>query len=174
MALSQRWRFAIRWDGVETHKLQAALLMNHEGLHGFLLEHDFLKKSGASACKILSKIPPQYKHYWWRGYFDGDGSFVFDGATVRASIISCFDQDWTFAQFLENDLGIGYRTGYNRNDERSSSTINMEGEVSASKFMNYILQGEQFGLQRKYDVTTNIKSIRKTSDLIKHLNTEVL
>lgn len=149
--LTPNWRYREDHDGDPNHQVQSILEINHKALQEFLEENDYHIKSGASACKILSKIPDHLKHYWWRGYFDGDGSFVFDGATVRASLVSSYDQDWTFAKYLEEKVKIGYRWGCNINEERKSSTINMEGEVSAKKFMDFILQGDQFGLQRKYD-----------------------
>lgn len=145
------WRYRVEHDGFDNHQKQSVLELNNKEFHRFLVENDYLIKSGASANKILAKIPNKYKHYWWRGYFDGDGSFVFDGKTVRVNIVSCYEQNWDFAEFLEKALNIGYRVGYNINDERKSSGINMEGEISATKFMDYILMGQKFGLKRKYD-----------------------
>lgn len=41
--------------------------------YNFLVDNDYYDKTLVSADKILSKIPENLKHYWWRGYFDGDG-----------------------------------------------------------------------------------------------------
>lgn len=160
-SLANSWRFRTFWDGLDNHKEQAILEMNHEKFHEFLVLNDYHIKSGGSAIKILSKIPNNMKHYWWRGYFDGDGSFVFSGKTVRVSIVSSFEQDWSFAEYLNEQLGIIYRLGYRNKEKSSASTLNMEGEVSTVKFMQYILQGEEFGLQRKYDIYKNYLIYKK-------------
>lgn len=167
LPICENWRYREDHDGDENHKVQSILEVNHHDLHVWLSDMDFDKKSGASADKILSKIPDHLKHYWWRGYFDGDGSFVFHDRTVRASIVSCFDQDWSFAKYLEEKYNIGYRWGGNVNEERRASTINMEGEVSVKKFMNFILQGDQFGLDRKYQIYYNYLEYKKNVRLDK-------
>lgn len=42
----------------------------------FLKENDYLIKSYVSADKILSKIPDNLKHYFFRGVVDGDGFII--------------------------------------------------------------------------------------------------
>lgn len=65
-------------------------------LWDFLVENDYLIKSGASPDKILSKIPEHLKHYWWRGYFDGDGCVDVRKTANRVTISSVYNQDWRF------------------------------------------------------------------------------
>lgn len=150
-ATAKSWRYREDHDGHPNHQVQSVLEMNHKGLWEFLVAHDYHIKSGASASKILTAIKPELRHYWWRGYFDGDGCFVFNGETVRVSICSGHKQDWSFAVEALDDLGIAYRIGKRTEGPSRNSTVNMECEASVRKFMEYILQGEQFGLQRKYD-----------------------
>lgn len=47
-------------------------------LYKFLSENDYDKKSNLEPTKILSKISEELKPYWWRGFFDGDGTLVFN------------------------------------------------------------------------------------------------
>lgn len=50
---------------------------NSKDLYNFLFKHDYKTKSFSEPTKILSKIPENLKPYWWRGFFDGDGSLSF-------------------------------------------------------------------------------------------------
>jgi len=43
-------------------------------IYDFLSENNYKEKSYVSATKILNKIPNNLKKYFFRGYFDGDGS----------------------------------------------------------------------------------------------------
>lgn len=163
MMIAKSWRFREENDGNPNHKTQSVLEINHKGLHAFLKSNDYDIKSGASPDKILTIIPEVLRHYWWRGYFDGDGCMVFDGATVRASIASCRKQDWNFAEVLSSQFGIPFRLALRDNYRGASgSSIHFEGEVAVTKFMNYILQGEPFGLSRKYDVYHGYVEHKKT------------
>ena len=72
-------------------------------LYNFLKENDYHIKSGASASKILLKIPEHLQHYWWRGFIDGDGCFVRNERN-RLNILqitSTFDQGWSFIKNIE-------------------------------------------------------------------------
>lgn len=127
--------------------------LHHQGLHSFLVENDYQVKSGCSADKILSRIPEYLCHYWWRGYFDGDGCFSLvhpktSGASL--SIGSVYHQDWSFFLALCNKLNIKTRIQLDVNNRGCSSTVNLRDEYSLRKFCDYIYQGEQFGLHRKH------------------------
>lgn len=149
--LAKTWRYREDWDGLDNHQVQSVLELNHKGVHAFLAQMGYLTKSGGSASTILSKVPVDLQHYWWRGYFDGDGCFLFDGQTVRVSLVSGYEQNWDFAESLLQKLHVHYRIGRNRDATRGNSSVNMENESAVIKFMNFILQGEAFGLQRKYE-----------------------
>jgi len=111
----------------------------------FLKEHDYDKKSYVSADKILSKIPNDLKHYFFRGLVDGDGCI--DTNRIRASVSSSFKQDWSYFIELCNELGVNTNT-YRYKDKHSSSIIELNG-VYAIKFCDYIYTGDVFGLDRK-------------------------
>jgi hypothetical protein len=121
----------------------------------FLKDHDYHIKSGASADKILSKIPDHLKHYWWRGYFDGDGYWSPDG--LLASFTSGTYQDWSFAEKLCNDLGVSFdifRKRYSKDGKIvGNSAIIMKKAPNLIKFGQYIYQNyenDKIGLYRKY------------------------
>jgi hypothetical protein len=121
----------------------------------FLTEHDYRVKSGASSDKILAHIPEHLRHYWWRGYFDGDGCLYLRGDLRQLSIGSCHDQDWSFFEDLCGRLGCRYSL-IRRNSKRGyrSSCVRMTGYHACKAFCDYIYQGretDRIGLQRKHD-----------------------
>jgi hypothetical protein len=129
-------------------------------LHEFLKRNDYLVKSGASADKILSRIPERLKHYWWRGYFDGDGSI--DGKTTL-SITSVFDQRWLFYKKLCKKLHITYRIYRRiRKDTGSKySTVNITKRSERDRFCDYIYRNykkDKIGLERKYNKYKSYKT----------------
>lgn len=148
-----RWLYKLYDDGFENHKIQAVVAINNRPFRNFLVENDYLIKSGASADKILSKIPENLKHYWWRGYFDGDGCFMWGAKWDKnASIASCFKQDWTFAEKLAQKLDFTYRISRGISaDGNKRSNFHMDNYMAITKFCGYIYQGEMFGLSRKYN-----------------------
>ena len=83
--------------------------LTNKFIHNFLVENDYISKSTASADKILSKIPEHLKHYWWRGYFDGDGCFCKSNRSYIFTISSNIDQNWNFIDTLFNNLDIFYK-----------------------------------------------------------------
>ncbi len=123
--------------------------ITNKRLKDYLLTNDYGIKSGASACKILSCIPESLKHYWWRGYFDGDGSIIHSARKTEMSITSCYNQDWTFFNNLAATLDLVFRVERNRSEARAASVIRMWRRKSLLAFMAYIYQGNDFGLTRK-------------------------
>lgn len=121
----------------------------------FLAEHDYLIKSGASASKILEQIPDHLKHYWWRGYFDGDGWFSFQPALKYAfGISSCFQQDWSFFESLSTTLGLRHFVSRRSRQRGDCSEVSCANYDSVIRFSNFIYQGREtdgIGLQRKWN-----------------------
>lgn len=128
------------------------LNFSNKKIHQFLVDNDYSKKSGNSADKILSKIPEDLKYYWWRGYFDGDGS-VGKLPRKNLSIGSTYEQDWTFAEKLFLELGINrFRIERKiRNSKSKYSVFRCSYELGCYKFGKFIYQGEKFGLGRKFE-----------------------
>ena len=149
---AKKWRYRIDKSKNPNHNDVAIVELNNYQLWTFLKENDYLIKSGASACKILSKIPNNLKHYWWRGYFDGDGSISLSKQSRAATvnIVSVIYQDWTFYRKLCKQLDIKY-TIFKRNTPNcKSSAVYFNKKEHIDKFRNYIYKGSKFGLYRKY------------------------
>lgn len=158
------WRFRVESDGHPNHKPQAVLEINNKQFRDFLVYNDYLIKSGASAKKILSKVPDKFEHYWWRGYFDGDGGFGDGcGKTRRITLSSTLNQNWDFAYGLCKELGIGYRLSKWDEYKHSGSCIVFENEAWVRKFFAYIYKGRKFGLTRKYFAYLRYLEYKKSS-----------
>lgn len=108
-----------------------------------LLECDYGNKSIAAPSKILNIIPDDLKHYFWRGYFDGDGS-------VRRSLnfAGAFETDWSEVIKLMENLSLDYSISKRTHKNMKSSVFYIIGK-NKTKFLEYISQGESFGLGRK-------------------------
>jgi len=138
----------------------------------WLQDHDYTAKSYKSADKILSKIPENLRHYWFRGLIDGDGHigvqyYKKDSiATGRLSISSGIEQDWSYVEKLFDNLNISYSikrsTRFNKLSQKNNSYSYIETyrQRDIVKFCEYIYQNyenDQIGLKRKYDKFIFIK-----------------
>jgi len=79
-------------------KPQNIIYLTNNKLSLFLKNHDYMNKSNVSADSILEIV--KYKNFWFRGYFDGDGSLlirernkIFNSSLQFSSSI---EQDWKF------------------------------------------------------------------------------
>lgn len=118
----------------------------------------YLDKSKASACKVLLTVPEHLKHYWFRGYFDGDGCVsLYKGKYPWVTFSGSYNQDYTFLIGLLNTLKIPFK--YNQiervskvtGNKSSSSSIRFKQRDDVKKFYEYIYQGQIFGLFRKQE-----------------------
>lgn len=133
----------------------------------FLKENGYLAKSGGDAGQILSKIPDNLKHYWFRGLIDGDGCFYVNekNRCYQFSVCSTYDQDWTYFVNLCNSLSI--RHGIQRRvevtklgEEQFHSTVRISNRTDIIKLGDYIYQGyeaDKMGFPRKYEKLKLIK-----------------
>jgi len=120
-------------------------------LYSFLSNMGYRNKSVESADKILSFIPEALRHYWWRGYFDGDGSLNKNNYGIN--ITSTIEQDWSFLKLLPGTIVYGIKK-YQRlvnGTLQSCSRVMIWGKRNVLEFLEYIYSGEIFGLTRKYD-----------------------
>lgn len=116
----------------------------------FFVENDYEIKSTVSPDKILSKIPENLRHYWWRGYFDGDGWMGKD----RLSITSSKTQDWSFVHKLGDMLKIKFRVCVHLNGNGGYSMVVLSNKKDRMKFCEYIYLNwdeRSVGLKRKRD-----------------------
>ena len=123
-------------------------------LFDFFIKNDFIDKSGKSAEKILTFIPASLRHFWWRGYLDGDGHIGLYGNRPRLTFTSTSQQDWSFTKFLPESPSI-YSV-----PSRSHATVQSTEQIL--NVLDYIYKdypSNKIGLTRKY---------RKYLDIRKH------
>ena len=148
------WGKSIQDRSKNGWKTAVYLIGSNKEIYDFLIEHDYGKKSKISADKILSKIPNDLKHYFFRGLIDGDGSFYYKDYTRQFALTSSYEQDWFYFEKLCNELEIKFKvrhvTNINKktNKENKSSIIRILGK-EIIKLGEYIYQGDDFGLSRK-------------------------
>jgi len=98
--------WGIYYRQLQNRKKQKCLSFSNKIIHEFLIENDYDKKSFVSPNKILYKIPDNLKHYFFRGYFDGDGCFFLGKNQYQMNITSSYIQDWSFIDDIMVKLGI--------------------------------------------------------------------
>lgn len=148
-------------------KEQMSILTSNKTLVNFLTQNDYIAKSEKSADKILSLIPDNLKHYWFRGIIDGDGCFYINEKNncYQFSLASSYSQDWTYFEILCDKLGIKASIARRKQitrqgKENTSSIIRITDRKSITIFGNYIYNNykkDSMGLKRKYDKFMIIK-----------------
>lgn len=146
-----QWNYNVR-HRTGFKKICTAITSNRR-LCEFMIENDYDKKSFVSADKILTKIPDELKHYFFRGLIDGDGCISVNKRKKVLSISSSNKQDWKYVETKCIELNI-INNIYRYNTTKGSySCIEMNG-VNSKKFGDYIYQdylNDRIGLQRKYN-----------------------
>ena len=137
-------------NGFKNRTIGRAVTSNKK-LKEFLVEHDYDKKSYISADKILSKIPDELKHCFFRGLIDGDGCIYVNEELnhKRVSITSSVNQNWSYIETICNELKVNFNI-YKKIGLNSSSMVEING-IHAKNFCDYIYQDKYFGLNRKYN-----------------------
>ena len=137
---------------------QLKMTTNNKELCKFLLENDYHSKSESSADKILSIIPNNLKHYWFRGLIDGDGCFYFHNNHKEITIASSYNQNWNYILELCNKLNVECKIKktiqIQNNHENRSSVIRIRKFNSIKKFGDYIyknIENDKIGFNRKYE-----------------------
>jgi hypothetical protein len=151
------WRVSYRKN--KGKKEQGEADISNRPLVDFLTKNDYTSKSNSSACKILSLIPNNLKHYWFRGLFDGDGCIYHhsDGMHIKTTICSSYDQNWKYIQDLFTDILQEDRFFiklYKRKNGNGHSKIEISKRSAMIKFLDYIYNGygtDNIGLKRKYE-----------------------
>jgi len=151
----------------KNRKEQATIHKGNMMLANFLKENDYTIKSDKSACKILSIIPENLKHYWFRGVVDGDGCFyIRNKKSYQFSLASSYQQDWTYFEDLLKSLNIKYniqrRIQIRKNlPSTQSSVIRISNKNTIKILGEYIYQNyeiDKIGLHRKYEKFLQIKA----------------
>jgi intein/homing endonuclease len=136
-------------DGKEFGKMQLRYSASSKEVVQYLIDKSFSVKSEVSPSKILEMIPDNLKHYFWRGFFDGDGN-LYIATKTEFSFWGSYAQSWTDLEKLLDDLGIKYTIRCNSNAKNQKfSQIYCCNFTGVNKFIDYISQGIPFGLKRK-------------------------
>ena len=140
---------------------QMQLTVDNKKFATFLTNLDYITKSNLSADKVLSIIPDDLKHYWFRGLVDGDGCFYIHKKRkiYQFCVASSYDQDWTYFENLCKNLGIEYKIRRSKiinkhGKENSSSIIRFCGIPKIQKLINYFYANyphDGIGFSRKYN-----------------------
>jgi len=141
-----KWNYNERLrDG---YKPICTAITSNKKLFDFLIDNDFKIKSGASADKILNKIPNHLKHYFFRGLIDGDGCIDKNGVSISSN----YTQDWSYVTDLTISLDINSYIYRKIQKSGKYSTIEING-IHGLKFCEYIYKGreiDRIGLDRKF------------------------
>ena len=133
--------------------------INNKGLVKLLDGCEYkIKSYTGSPHKILSKIPSHLVHYWWRGFFDADGCVYSKGHTNQASFSGSYEQDWTEAEKMLKSILVSAtlkRTLVPNGNKYSA--IRITSRAGCVALGNYLYQGEQFGLSRKFEKFQEVK-----------------
>lgn len=138
------------------YKPQTKFTCNSKMLYEHLIKIGF-KEKHKCPNKLLKTIPKKLQHYWFRGFFDGDGCWYFSRQNHlrQCTISSRYDQNWKFLIKLFFELKIKQ---YNINSQilkNKKNIINKSSQLrlcnldAIQKFGNYIYSGDRFGLTRK-------------------------
>lgn len=149
----------------KNYKPQTKFCCNSKILYEHLIKLGFNNKN-KDPSKILDTIPKSLQHYWFRGYFDGDGCWYFypKGYLKQCIISSKYDQNWKFIIELLNELKISkyhinkIKSVNKKGIENKHSRLRLCNLDSIKKFGNYIYSGNQFGLERKLEKFDDIIS----------------
>lgn len=133
---------------------QIAMSTSQKPIYNILKNYEYENKSKKSPNMILDVLPENLKHFWWRGYFDGDGCFYYNEkqSLRQMSICSSFNQDWKHAIDLFEKLNITYKVIKRQQKTSKHSVVRVCGKENINKFGNYIYQSKiEIGLKRKYN-----------------------
>lgn len=155
----------------DNRKPQMCIHISNKIFCHFLIENNYKSKL-ESACKIISKIPNNLKHYWFRGLVDGDGSFYYNSNTTakQFNCSSASFQDWSYFELLFNEINIQKYTirksviltnSSTSGKPSSYSDVRITNRQDIIKFGEYIYQNyenDKIGLERKYNKYLEIKN----------------
>jgi hypothetical protein len=121
----------------------------------FLIENQYRDKT-KSPNQILNKIPEELKQYWFRGFFDGDGSVTIKNKDHHSIAFTGHEkQDWKFIIELFKNININnYKIRILESRGGKSSQVRISNKKDLIKFENYIYgdyDKEEMGLHRKRD-----------------------
>lgn len=137
----------------------------------FLNKHNYSSKS-IDSTSILSIIPENLQHYWFRGLSDGDGTFSYTEhinkkPNYRFSISGPFEQNWEYLEKMLKSLKIDYSIYQHSKISKTNrlnraSSLHIFRHTDIIKLGNYLYKDyekDNIGLMRKYYKFTLIKGL---------------
>lgn len=144
-----------RVNKTKRHRVETICIRTgNKPLVEFLVENDYSIKSTASPTKILSRIPSHLKHYFWRGYFDGDGTFTCKKRNYVLGFSGAYDTDWSEHSKMLKSIGVDHHLSQEKRSSGTSSSIHAYNVSNVVRFGDYIYDGyvaDGIGLKRKWD-----------------------
>lgn len=160
--------FNVRSYKKEKKKNIISFYSRNQDLCQFLFENDYMDKSYVEPTKILSKIPENLKHYFWRGFFDGDGSITnWKGQKdYHLSVSGQHSYAWTEFTSLLGGKKFNIKRFASNTGSRSVVVLWRQNEVI--DFFHYLYPNLKYdiGLFRKYrNFILCLKQFIKTKSL---------
>lgn len=126
----------------------------------FLIKNQYRNKI-ESPDMILKLIPNNLKPYWFRGYFDGDGSVTIKNKGHHSIAFTGSDvQNWSFiVQLFNNILINNYKIRHLTSRGGKMSQIRISNKKDLLKFENYLYfdyDSYPLGLYRKRNQFKNL------------------
>lgn len=163
IAISGQWNYYYNRIKNKSTRQYARCTTADKKLYYFLEKMDYIANTNISPNKILYTIPERLQHYWYRGYFDGDGSFLVKKTERRMIFTSCYNQDWEFLIRLAHQLPFNYYIKICGTKKSKWSNFHIGQTLSIQQLGNYIYQNrdqDNIGLIRKYNKFLQIKNFK--------------
>jgi len=122
-----------------------------------LRSYGYLSKSNKPPTRVLESIPEELKPYWFRGFFEADGSISISKQSTgnflsfRAEFYGPINYDWSFLCDFLNDHHISYKISKRVRKSGSSSLVTISKIKDISKLGSILYSKNDFSLKRKSD-----------------------
>ena len=150
-------------------KPQSIFYITSKEFSKFLESFGKYPKTNESHKKIIEYIPEDYRRYFIRGFFDGDGCFYKGKNCGQVYFSGPYGQDWRFLLKYLKELGFSFKEksemAWNGN---KSSYIRCTKAKEIRKFVSWLYKGDdEIFLRRKREkgleiLKSNIGSERDT------------
>ena len=147
------------------HKPMVKARMTNVDLMNFLRSHNYVNKSHVSPFDLFINIPDNLKHYFIRGFLDGDGSiYISPKKKVALAFYATIDNDWSIIQYVFDMLGIKGYIYKSKKIKGEYSHFRTSKKSDIIKLCEYIYQDfdiDKIGLMRKYNKFLEIMNSQK-------------
>lgn len=143
-------KWSIRTRQRKHWRQQTVISANNKQIFNFLKDNDYNIKSEESPTKILDRIPEHLTKYFWRGFFDGDGSISYAKHRKMISFCGSYDQNWIDLENLLRKLSIKYSI-FRKVESTGNkySKVLIQNKQGISNIIKYLSPSYDLGLKRK-------------------------